>query len=408
MRWRRRSHPRGHVTSEGCHKYRDLLATVSGNSELDLACATNRKARYSFLVKTTSVQQRPKEKIHFGWMAALILGGAILGAVAFFISPLFAPDDTQNLSIWQSILTNFGTGLVSAGLLLLVEPKIRRAVKTSVTKATVDATASIKEDLRNEVQGDIEQKFASLEERINSTVKGKLSDQDKKLADLSKDFTRKAALAALKSAVDMNSLHRQEIVVQATGNPGELRIGLRLALPTELQSYTQFGGQEYTLDDEIPYLVAYSRDSNGFYSQVSWDETEDFGDVVSNLLMELQRTGRWGMAVPIDWKAVTERLVDGLKVAVESRRKEPGSTHLQGRLIEVIGTVDPWYLTDSSIENPKHDYVLLRTAFPPLAVPTFPGQVKVVEEIAPRPEFADPDEWDYVLGRGSAEFTARF
>ncbi|GGV28300.1 hypothetical protein GCM10010212_13430 [Paenarthrobacter nicotinovorans] len=82
--------------------------------------------------------------------------GAILGSDAFFISQLFASDDTQSLSIWQSILTNSVTGLVSAGLLLLVEPKIRRAVKTSVTNATVDATAGIKEDLRDEVQGDIE------------------------------------------------------------------------------------------------------------------------------------------------------------------------------------------------------------------------------------------------------------
>ncbi|MDR6436770.1 hypothetical protein J2790_001891 [Paenarthrobacter nicotinovorans] len=187
-------------------------------------------------MKTTSAQQTPKEKIHFGWMAALVLGGAILGYVAFFISPLFASDDTQSLSIWQSILTNFVTGLVSAGLLLLVEPKIRRAVKTSVTNATVDATAGIKEDLRDEVQGDIEQTFASLEQRINLAVNGKLSDQDKKLADLSKDFTRTAVLAALKSAVDMNSLHQQEIFVQATGKSGELRIGLRLALPAELQA----------------------------------------------------------------------------------------------------------------------------------------------------------------------------
>ncbi|WP_026536937.1 hypothetical protein [Arthrobacter sp. 9MFCol3.1] len=341
-------------------------------------------------------------------MAALVIGGAILGAVAFFISPLFAPEDTQNLSIWQSILTNFGTGLVSAGLLLLVEPKIRRAVKTSVTRATVDATASIREGIRNEVQDDIEQKFASLEERINSRVQDKLSDQDKKLTDLSKDFTRTAAMAALKSAVDMNSLHNQEIIVQATGKAGELRIGLRLDLPAELRAYTRFDRPECTLDDNIPYLVAYSPDNNGFYSQVSWDENEDFGEVVSNLLMELQRTGRWGLAVPIDWKAVTGRLVTGLKFAAESRRKEPGSPHLQGRLIEVIGTVDPWYLTDGSIENPKHNYVLPRTAFPALAVPRFPGQVKVVEEIAPRPEFADPDEWDYVLGRGSAEFTAQF
>lgn len=215
-------------------------------------------------------------------------------------------------------------------------------------------------------------------------------------------------LAALKSAVDMNSLHQQESFVQATGKSGELRIGLRLALPAELQSYTQFGGQKYTLDDEIPYLVAYSGDSLGFYSEVSWDETEDFGDVVSNLLTELQRTGSWGMAVPIDWKAVTERLVAGLKVAVESRRKEPGSTRLQGRLIEVIGTDSPWYLTDGSIENPTHDSVLGRTAFPSVAAPMIPGQVNVVEQIAPRPELADPDEWDYVVGRASTEFTVRF
>lgn len=335
------------------------------------------------------------------------MSGAVLGAIAFFISPLFAPNDTQNLTIWQSILTNFGTGLVSAGLLLIVEPKIRRAVKTSVTKATAEATASIKEDIRNEVQDDIAQKFASLEERINSTVQDKLRNQDKKLADLSENFTRETALAALRSAVDMNSLHDQEITVQATGKLGELRVGLRLELPAELRSYSEFGRPEYTLDDEVPHLVAYSRDSYG-RSEVRWDDTEDFGDVVSNLLGELQRAGRWGMAVPIDWKSVTERLVDGLKVAVESRRKEPGSPHLQGRLIEVIGMVDPWYLTDRSIENPRHKYVLPGTDFPPAVWPELRTQVRVVEEIAPRPEFADPHEWNYLLVRGSEVFSSGF
>ncbi|SCZ56667.1 hypothetical protein SAMN02799638_01924 [Arthrobacter sp. UNCCL28] len=221
--------------SEEFHKHL-LLEMLFGTSSYSWPAPPTGSLKCSFLVKTTSAQQTPKEKIHFGWMAALVLGGAILGYVAFFISPLFASDDTQSLSIWQSILTNFVTGLVSAGLLLLVEPKIRRAVKTSVTNATVDATAGIKEDLRDEVQGDIEQTFASLEQRINLAVNGKLSDQDKKLADLSKDFTRTAVLAALKSAVDMNSLHQQEIFVQATGKSGELRIGLRLALPAELQA----------------------------------------------------------------------------------------------------------------------------------------------------------------------------
>lgn len=326
--------------------------------------------------------------------------------MAFFITPLFESGAAADIQIWQSILTNFGTGLVSAGLILVVEPKIRRAVQTSVSNATAQAAASIKDDIRSEVQDEMHQRFATLKDQIESSVQAKLSHQDATLSGISKAFTRETALSALGTAVSMNSLNDQELIVQATNEPGELHIGLKLALPNALRNLSEFDRQESTVFEEIPHVVAYPKDSQATV-EVPWKDGDDFGDVVGGLLEELQRSGGWGMAVPIDWTGVTERLAAGLRVAVESRRKQPGSFHLRGRIIEIVGLKDPWYLTDQSIECPSRDYVLPRASFNTFTVGQgfLPSPTDISGAIAPKPAFADRGEWDYLLNRGVDEFS---
>lgn len=334
-------------------------------------------------------------------MALLLLFGGILTGSAFWVQEFFAPADVQNLAVTQSILTNFGTGFVSAGLLLLVEPKLRRVVTATVNTAT----ARIREDVRNDVQNDIDQKFASLSEEIRTSVQSRMADQDATLADFGAQFTHEVAMDAMRLATDMNALGWQSIRVQARDEPGELHIGLTLRLPNELTGPTRFhGGDQYGPEDEVLHLAAYPRKFRA-QAEVVWESGQSFASVVLDLLEALHRTDGWGMADEIDWDTVTERIAGGLKVAVESRRKNPGSIHLRGPLLEVIGGIDPWYITTESIECPAYDYTLPRTKFP--SAVTRPGPLSPAPTpVAEKPEWADQKEWTYVLSRATEHFTS--
>ncbi|QXQ11298.1 hypothetical protein [Paeniglutamicibacter sp. Y32M11] len=347
-------------------------------------------------------EQAGKERILHGWMAGLLVAGVLFTASPFFVGTLAPILGTDDLGIWRSILTNFGTTLMMAGLLLVVEPKVRRAVSKVVSNAAESMTTSMRQDLLKDVQGDIEERFVSLKERIESALEDGLTSQDMKIADFADDDSYESARSAVGAAAEYMSLHNNEIIVQATDHPGELCIGLRLAIPEELQISEYSGRQEVDPEDKILELVGYTADTPGF-SAVEWENTENFENVITKLVGDLERRRAWGRATLVEWDAVHRRLVDGLAVAAKSTRKQPGSLQLKGRLAEIIGTETLWYLTDQSIECPSQDFVLPKSKFPPASFPGNNSLTPVIEQ----PEWADSQTWDYVIQRGRQEFTFR-
>lgn len=369
---------------------------------------------YGFFVNNSQEEAAGNESIHGGWMTLLLISGFIIAAIPFFMGGLVGVLGTDALGIWRSILTNFGTTLIMAGLLLVVEPKVRRAVNKAVSRtvetaavaATAAATSSIREDLLKDVQDDIEERFDSLTDRIESILQDGLATQDRKIAGFADDYSYESARSAVQAAVEYNSLHNNEIIVQATDIPGELSLGLTLAVPEALQHDRYFGREETDPNDLILKLVGYTAGAQG-HSEVEWENTDDFGSAIGKLVGALERRGIWGRAKFVDWEAVHRRLVDGLAVAAKSTRKEPTSLHLLGRLTEIVGTDTLWYLTDQSIECPNHDFVLPRRNFPQIQFPSSTGN-SPLEPVAEKPEWADQQTWDYVIQRGRREFTGSF
>lgn len=369
---------------------------------------------YGFFVNNSPEETAVNESIHRGWMTLLLISGFIIAAIPFFMGGLVGLLGTDALGIWRSILTNFGTTLIMAGLLLVVEPKVRRAVNKAVSRtaetaavaATAAATSSMREDLLKDVQDDIEKRFGSLKDRIESVLQDGLATQDKKIAGFADDYSYESARNAVQAAVEFNSLHNNEIIVQATERPGALCIGLRLADPEELRISDYSGKQEFDPDDMVLELVGYTPDTQ-WGSAVEWKNTDNFENAISNLVGALERAGGWGRAALVDWEAVHQRLVDGLAVAAKSTRKEPTSLQLQGSLTEIVGTDTLWYLTDHSIECPSHDFVLPRGNFPQIQFPSSAGNGPL-EPVTEKPEWADQQTWDYVIQRGRKEFTRSF
>lgn len=294
-----------------------------------------------------------------------------------------------------------------AGFLLVVEPKVRRAVNEAVSRsaktAAVAATTSIREDLLRDVQHDIDERFGSLKERIETVLQDGLATQDRKIADFANDYSYEGARSAVQAAVEFNSLNNNEIIVQATDIPGELCIGLSLAPEAALQNVGHYGREEPELDDMVLVLAGHTAGTRAF-STVVWENTDDFGSAISKLVGELERRSVWGRAAVADWEAVHRRLVDGLEVAAKSTRKQPGSLQLKGRLAEVVGTDPLWYLTHQTIECPSHNFLLHRSDFPPTRMPSPVGN-DPSKPVAEKPEWADQQLWDYIIQRGKDEFT---
>lgn len=212
----------------------------------------------------------------------------------------------------------------------------------------------------------------------------------------------------MKSAISINSLTNEQLLVQATDVPGELLVGLKMDLPPEQRG--EYHWQEH--GDKALFLTGSTR---GHYAvEVEWNPSEDFGTATAALLQQLTHSGAWGMARKLDWTNITARLVAGLRVAVDSRRKSDGALHLSGRLTEVVDSgADAWYITDQSIECPNRKYVMPRSKFPTIETAYDPWSTAPKPAAPPdvdvqQPDWVDTETWKYLLERGSEVFAAKF
>lgn len=332
-------------------------------------------------VEKEPVQRTPK--IHRGWVALLAGGGVVITALAF--GGRFATGvGDDDLAVWQSILTNFGVGLLSAAVLLLFEPKFRRAVTDTVNTAT----AGVKEEVREAIQADIDQRLAPLTERIDSLYDQKIAAQQAAVQGLAAEFSHERATKILKEAADIGALYQDSLRVQAEPVAGELHIGLQLRIPYDVQfRYRDVGYAVPPDEEEILYLSATG--DRGLLVEVEWEPNEEFTVAALNLSTELSRQQRRGLNQRIDWESVLSRFEKAFKVAIDSSNKTEGALHLHGALVEVAGADSaPWYLTTEGLHYPAKDWFLPRyDIFKPA-----PYQAKPLV----MPEWADNKEWSYI------------
>jgi len=172
-------------------------------------------------VEKASVQQTPK--IHRGWVAVLAVGGLVITALAF--GGRFVTGIGQRPGCVAVV------GLLSADVLLMFEPKFRRAVTDTVNTAT----AWVKEEVREAVQADIDERLAPLTERIDSLYEEKLATQQAAIKDLALDFTHERVTKILREAADVGALYENSLRVQADPWAGDLHIGLQQRIPYDVQ-----------------------------------------------------------------------------------------------------------------------------------------------------------------------------
>jgi hypothetical protein len=284
----------------------------------------------------------------------------------------------DDLAVLQSIFTNFGTTLMSAGLVLMFEPQVRRAVQDFTDEALEEAT--------NKVSRKFDTQLKDLQDQINEGIKDRVNHQDDALEAFS-DGTYESALAAMKTAASLGALDQDQITVEGTDEPGEFAVSL--ALHPLTTSFPEKG------------VLRIMVDTKGDSTVQTWHPSVPFSELAVSTMGQLVSKKAWGYGQENPWGTVHQRLGYALKLAVKSQREDAGAVHLQGRLAAVIA--EGLYLTDKGLECPQHDYILPRTDFPRQLDLASQGH----REQPAKPEWADQNSWAYALERCSDRFTTR-
>lgn len=331
-------------------------------------------------------------------MLSLLSLGALLTALAFPTHALWSWLPETKISLVQSILISFGVALVSAGVLLVFEPRLRTAVRKSAESGVHAAAGSLREEILSDVRDDIDSKISSLEERMSSTISSGIESENQDLEKFKTDFSYHTVRQILELAVSSNALVDNKLVVDATGDPEGLRIGIWLRMPPRA---TQFDfAPDPTVEDAEIYVVG-SIGAERNYVESIWHHSEDSTDAFHGLILQLEAAGQWGRSKTVDWGGVHKRLAHGLDLTVRTRRQDPDSYQLRGRLKEIVGTNQLWFLTDKSIECPEFDWA---HEFP---VPdretafriAFKGEEPKIPAVPSKPDWADSLIWAHLKRR---------
>lgn len=349
-------------------------------------------------VEKASVQQTPK--IHRGWVTVLALSGLLITALAFggrFVTGIGEDD----LAVWQSILTNFGVGLLSAAVLLLFEPKFRKVVTDTVNKAT----AGVKEDVREAVKADIDEKLAPITDRIDSLYDEKLTAQQALAKDLALNFTHERVMKLFREASKLSALENQALVVQGEAIPDKLLVVFQLRLPDGMDRVDEYTNQPVGPEHEALHVSVIPENAE-LRAMVVWSPEQSFPEVAIRLAERLNFTRGRGMAEKIDWGPILERLEKGIDAAVNASMKTPGALPLDGKLVEFLEGDQDWYLTTDGLYCPEKQYRLPRSYF---HVNRRPGQPSA-DYSKPVPPLDAPawvtnkSEWKYMFLRSKQLF----
>ncbi|NSX38312.1 hypothetical protein HTS88_18165 [Pseudarthrobacter oxydans] len=331
----------------------------------------------------------------------LVTIGALISFAAYMVRTLWPGVDPDQLAATQSILASMGVAFVSAGVLTWLGPKFRMEVKADVETAVGQATATVASNVRREVDEEVAKKFDSMREEIYASLQSRMDEQDSVVADFRDSLSRKSARRAMECLSEIGALEDDKLTVQAGEHPGSLSVFLSLQYVSDEPGY---GEPLYTTVAD--YSLCLGADTGEKESFVVWAPSKTYADVVQDLAYEIQATADVGLAQfqSYDWDAIGKRLATNLQVALDSRRKNPGKIHLAGPLSEVVGINEPWYITANSLECPSHGFRALASEFPPRQVGMH-GNGVIFPDAVPQPEFAEGDEWKYVLAVATDKFS---
>lgn len=332
-------------------------------------------------------------------MLFVLILGVVATAAAFPTELLWAWVPEGKVGVVQSILTSFGVALISAGVLLIFEPRLRTAVRKTTKSAVESATSTIRDEIMNDVQENIDSKFSTLQERIDNAINAGIADEDAKLAGFKGELSYEYARKTMESASESNAIYFNGLLVNATDDPTGLYFGLSLRADPQVQQSYDFGRTPLPIECYDLHVVARVGYSTTWKKDVYWHPDEELSSPIEALLKNLEASGAWGRGKTVDWDGVHERLVHGLEAAIKSRRQENGSYHLAAPLTEYVEFEQPWFITQKSVECPEIDWKHESNDASSEFFRLQRGSGSERPPLPPKPEQVGQDVWDYLVTR---------
>jgi hypothetical protein len=140
---------------------------------------------------------------------------------------------------------------------------------------------------------------------------------------------------------------------------------------------------------------------------LEWQPSESSIDFGNRVMRELMRLG-WWQGDNNFWATAIGNLQRTIAVAMASRRRDSGAWVLGGSVIELVGS--EWAITEAGLEAPRHGFIVGQRSFPnPIEQLARNIQGAKVKEWKPpsKPDWADSEEWAYLISRGKSLFPRR-
>lgn len=356
--------------------------------------------RYGGPVSDQSSPGPARKRRHWGWIIFLFLAGVLLAFMSFWAEGWIGAGgidwpwiEASEVPVVQSVLTNLGTGFMSTAVLFLFEPLLWKVVKKSTDAAIDVATQNITTR--------VETLEKSLEDRLLEDVATSIRAQDSAIEAARGDFTYESISKLVKAALLVDRIADGQITVQGTDQPGEFEFTIGYPNLQDIHENALFHNQDLhvMVSTEAAHQAAVD----------IWRPKEPFEDVAQRLHHELVRLGIYGIAELPPWTVSIARTIAALATALETSRVRLDQRKPAGKIAEIIE--GRWAITDRGIESLTHDFVVPRAEFPrmhsPYNDPNSGGFYRgpLVPPDLKKPEWADSDEWTYLLKRASKRFT---
>ncbi|WP_284977212.1 hypothetical protein [Arthrobacter sp. efr-133-TYG-104] len=329
-----------------------------------------------------------------GWVIGIGVAG-----LALIAWPLATAGDGL-ASVWQSVGVNVGTALLLAAPLVYIEPRF----KTRIAKAAAEGADSKYETRVEELTGRVDDLQASTRELFERY--GAVEDQ--KVAEM---VSRPDFYTVSSALVEANKSHAIDrilgVTIPAVGGIPEILVRFRYMSPTSARP----GYHAHDFLDVTPVVLTPAPNGHFWPVEERWRVEESADQVGARLMKTLQDAGLKSVTDRVDWKSTIDRLGTALDLAFESKRSDG---MLVGHIIEM--GPEGWFLTSAGIEHLEQGVVVDVKEFPPkwegalgVAGALLSGRPpESIDEHLNRfdesPEWADSDEWKYVLGRARAVF----
>lgn len=326
------------------------------------------------------------------------LAGIAVTALPFKLErcPDFFEQDAATRGLIFSTMTNIGTALLLAAVLLFVErgfiKKVSRITMVAATQAATDATATIRQETR-----DLSARLDEVQRQVQERVTAVHDAEDAAVAQMTEDASFESVSQAIEVANSLAALGHGNLIVPASSEAA----GPRLIFDWYHDSRDTFSREPGDYFD-ISYVVERNTDPTSPYRPsivVTWAPEQSVADMGASLIQLMRREGFATEASKIDLGIALGRLQQGLADAIASKRGDD-TAWFDAPLFEVI-TPD-LVVSAAGVEHREQGVVIPADDFPEAPPEVGPASKRFQREpfAPPKPDWCDVVTWRVAIERG--------